>query len=90
MKLICSGCSLQVNHALAGARKELAGARKELAAKIKRGKTTLVCKLISGALGVVSTLLVHRLHQDWRLSDDSAKQPKGIRLLYWRVSVSKA
>ncbi|BDA42455.1 hypothetical protein COCOBI_03-3450 [Coccomyxa sp. Obi] len=73
-----------VNDALADARKELAlcGARKK--------KPSLVFKLLTGALGVVSTLLVQRLHNEWGPMDEQSKEPRGVRLLFWRVSVSKA
>ncbi len=75
---------MQVNNALADARKELAtcGARKK--------KPSLVFKLLTGALGVVSTLLVQRIHNEWGPIDEHSKEPRGVRLLFWRVSVSKA
>ncbi|CAL8467875.1 g7413 [Coccomyxa elongata] len=73
-----------VNNALADARKELAmcGARKK--------KPSLVFKLLTGALGVVSTLVVQRLHSEWGPMEEQSKEPRGVRLLFWRVSVSKA
>ncbi|EIE20901.1 hypothetical protein COCSUDRAFT_67291 [Coccomyxa subellipsoidea C-169] len=73
-----------VNNALADARKELATCGK------RKKKPSLVFKLLSGALGVVSTLLVQRLHNEWGANAEESKQQKGLRLLFWRVSVSKA
>ncbi len=75
---------MQVNNALADARKELATCGKH------KKKPSLVFKLLSGALGVVSTLLVQRLHNEWGANAEESKQQKGLRLLFWRVSVSKA
>ena len=76
---------MQVNDALAEARKEAAASGK------RKKKPSLVFSLLSGALGVVSTLLVQRLHNEWGpANSEEAKQQKGLRLLIWRVSVSKA
>lgn len=76
---------MQVNDALAEARKEAAASGK------RKKKPSLVFSLLTGALGVVSTLLVQRLHNEWGTANsEEAKQQKGLRLLFWRVSVSKA